>query len=129
MSLRSLTLALLLVLLVAGCTSWYWTRPVSEASLACFSSDHRECIEANGLPVANRPGYVVVDEQAFRRCLIARGWMRRERLIQDVPAGYYRGYEERDLEPVRITDLPEQPPSATIDVSDPRYFIQPTPAR
>jgi len=99
---------LLLIAIVAftvtGC-SHYWTRP--PATLDEFATDHRECLAANSVPAAKRPGYGVVDEQAFRRCLIARGWAREDKLI--VPAGYYRGYEEREIEPVRLDALPEQP--------------------
>ena len=57
--------------------------------------DPIEATNVAGTPVVNRPDYAVIDEQAFRRCLIARGWTRRKVPVLDVPAGYYRGYEER----------------------------------
>ncbi len=100
---------------LAGC-SHYWYKPDdASTSLQQFSQDHRACLEQAGTPVVNRPGYAVIDEQAFRRCLVVRGWMRREVPSNDVPAGYYRGYEERELVPVRIDEIPEQPrtPSST----------------
>jgi len=94
---------------LAGC-SHYWTKPDgASSSLQEFTQDHRACLEQAGTPVVNRPGYAVIDEQAFRRCLIARGWTRRQAPVMDVPAGYYRGYEEREIEPIRIDEIPEQP--------------------
>jgi len=95
------------LIFLAGC-SHYWTRP--NGAVSEFATDHRECLEASSVPVVGRPGYGVVDEQAFRRCLIARGWTRRQAATLDVPAGYFRGYEERDdLAPIRLDALPEQP--------------------
>jgi hypothetical protein len=105
-------LVLLSLMLLAGC-SHYWTRAGS--SSIDFATDHQACMEANSVPVVGRPGYGVTDEQAFRRCLIARGWTRRQALSADVPAGYYRGYEEREVEPVRLDALPEQPAAAAIN--------------
>jgi hypothetical protein len=106
-----LRLALLVVLAAfasSGC-SHYWTRP--QATLEEFAGDHRDCIQAGATPVVNSPNLVVPNEQEFRRCLIARGWIRREASAADVPPSYYRGYEERELGPVRIDYLPEQPAS------------------
>jgi len=120
---RSLVLALLLAVVSTGCTKFYWTK--SGAQFPAFADDHRECLQAAGLPVANRPGYVVVSEQDFRRCLVARGWSRYERRPGEygdwtVRVGLYRGLEDlENLTPVAITDLPEQPPSAKADV---KYF-------
>jgi len=108
---HGLTLLVVLAVFASSGCSHYWTRP--PATLEEFAIDHRECLEANSLPIVNKPGYGVVDEQAFRRCLISRGWVRRQAPTEDVPAGYFRGYEERELEPIRLDSLPEQPPAAT----------------
>ena len=113
----------LIALLISGC-SHYWTRP--QATLEQFAQDHRECIQAGAVPVVNHPNLVVPNEQEFRRCLIARGWSRREQPVTDVPQGYFRGYEERELEAVTITDLPIQPASAVGDTTS-RAAIQPRP--
>lgn len=99
--------AVLVTIVPAGCAK-YWTR--EQATLSDFSKDHKECLATTGMPVANDPSRVVPNEQDYRRCLIARGWTRRDASWLDVPAGYYRGYEERDeFKPVKIDELPEQP--------------------
>src|SRR5262245_28786034 len=110
-------------LLLTGCIQHYWTR--SQGTLQQFAADHRECLEKNSQPVVDRPGFGVPNEQDYRRCLISRGWVRRELPADYVPAGHYRGFEERELGPVRLGDLPEQPASATVDTTDPRYFVGP----
>ena len=105
---RWLTLALLFAAIsTAGCAK-YWTR--EQGTLAEFSQDHKECLTTTGVPVVNDPTRVVPNEQEYRRCLIARGWTRRNASWLDVPASYYRGYEERDeMKPVKVDELPEQP--------------------
>jgi len=94
---------------LAGC-SHYWYKPDGVSnSFQQFSEDHRACLDQAGTPIVSRPDYAVIEEQAFRRCMVAHGWLRREVPNHDVPKGYYRGYEERELVPVRITEIPEQP--------------------
>src|SRR5437773_12377211 len=102
---RWLTLTILLAATsTTGCAK-YWTRP--QATLPDFAADHRECLTSTGVPVANAANLVVPNEQEYRRCLIARGWTRRNASWLDVPAGYYRGYEEREeYKPVRVDELP-----------------------
>jgi hypothetical protein len=101
---------LLAVLATAGCAK-YWTR--DQAALADFASDHRDCLATTGVPVVSDPSRVVPNEQEYRRCLIARGWTRRNASWVAVPSGYYRGYEEREeFKPVKVDELPEQPTPA-----------------
>ena len=104
----TLTSAFVIALSLAatGCAK-YWTR--DQATLADFSKDHRECITSTGVPVVNDPTMVVPREDDYRRCLVSRGWDRRNASWVSVPAGYYRGYEERvEFKPVSI-EIPEQP--------------------
>ena len=69
---------------LAGCSHYWYKADDAPTSLQQFSQDHRACLEQAGTPVVNRPGYAVIDEQAFRRCLIARGWTRRKVPVLDV---------------------------------------------
>src|SRR5262245_8925975 len=129
---RWLTPVILLAAISTGCAK-YWTR--DQGKIEDFAKDHRECLVSTGTLVVNDPSMVVPNEDAYRRCLVSRGWTRRNASWLEVPAGYYRGYEEREeFKPVRIDELPEQsapdarphsdlspqPAASTIDPNDPR---------
>jgi hypothetical protein len=105
MTRESLALALLVALLT-GCSSHYWSKP--SGTLAQFTADHRECLE-KGTPIPDRPGYVMIEQGTFRTCLAVRGWRREKHLREDVPPGRFRGVENLDLVPVAVDTLPKQP--------------------
>jgi hypothetical protein len=73
---------------VAGC-SHYWSK--SDGTKEMFWQDSRECARAAAAnPTAAAHG--IVDEQRYRACLSARGWVR-EKQIDPPPPGWYRGIE------------------------------------
>jgi hypothetical protein len=81
---------LLLVLLgVAGCARYYWSRPGGDA--AQFERDSRECaVAAAETPTA--AAYGIVQAPRYRGCLSGKGWTR-EKQFEPVPAGWFRGVE------------------------------------
>src|SRR5262245_23543773 len=122
-TLKRLLVGTVVSLALAGCTQHYWTR--SQATPAEFTADHHECLAKNSELLTGNHDRGVPTEQAFRRCLIAKGWVRQE--LQQVPhGGYFRGYED-PAQPgaVNLSQVPVQPDTATLDPSDPRYSVGP----
>jgi hypothetical protein len=73
---------------VAGC-SHYWSKP--DGTKEMFWQDSGECARAAAAnPTAAAHG--IVDEQRYRACLSARGWVR-EKQVDPPPPGWYRGIE------------------------------------
>ena len=97
------TLALCFALFaLAGCRD-YWHKP--NGTLGQFATDHRECLE-KGDPVPDKPGFVIIDEGVFRRCMAVRGWQREEHQAASVPAGRFRGVEDFELRPEESASCP-----------------------
>jgi len=113
----------LVLVLLAGCGQMYWTRRDGKATLERFATDHRECLMTTGVPVQDRPGYVVATEQSFRVCLLSRNWYREAWNSWDVPRGRFRSLEDFEPRPVQIDTLPEQSSRAALDVYEPRYYV------
>jgi hypothetical protein len=73
---------------VAGC-SHYWSK--SDATKEMFWQDSSECARAAAdNPTAAAHG--IIDDQQYRACLSARGWVR-EKKVDPPPPGWYRGIE------------------------------------
>ena len=76
-------LAVLALVLGAGCGRHYWSRP--SATLDDFNRDSSACAKESS------PAYGIVVQDAYRMCLRARGWTRDQQ--QEPPPGWYRGIE------------------------------------
>lgn len=74
---------------VAGCARYYWARPSGTA--VEFDRDSRECAR-EAAPGSVRGEYVVFHTEAYRTCLVSRGWVR-EKQWDPPPAGWFRGLE------------------------------------
>ena len=73
---------------LAGCGRYYWSKPGGSAE--AFDRDSRECArEASSGPSA---ALGVVDQERYRGCLAARGWVR-DKQMEPVPSGWHRGIE------------------------------------
>jgi len=82
-------LVLTVFVFLSGCGRFYWSRP--GATLEDFRLDSQRCAgEASPTPEAARYGLIMQD--AYRACLVSRGWMR-ERHEDPPPSGWYRGVE------------------------------------
>jgi hypothetical protein len=78
----------LVVVGTAGCGKFYWTRP--GGSVEDFQRDSAACaLETSANPTAASHGAVAMP--AYRACLTARGWTRRQHV--DPPSDAYRGFE------------------------------------
>ncbi len=71
-----------------GCGKFYWTK--SGGTLDEFQRDSTACaLETSPNPTAASHGAVAMP--AYRACLTARGWTRRQHV--DPPPDAYRGFE------------------------------------
>lgn len=85
------SVALLLVLIVAGCANgpMYWTKP--GATEATFAGDHQPCFQAAYV------GYGAGNEQAYKGCMRDKGWTRVQGIGSQPPSvPYFRGPEGDD---------------------------------
>jgi hypothetical protein len=73
---------------LSGCGRYYWSKP--NATAEQFDRDSREC--AREASPATTASLGVVDLATYRGCLSARGWTR-DKQMEPVPAGWYRGVE------------------------------------
>jgi len=116
----------LLSLLLAGCGQFYWTKP--SATYQQLVVDHGDCIEKNGVPVNNQPGYVIVPEWNFRACMFGRGWSREQWTAHGLPPSRYRGIEDFPTYPTSmksiIDSIPEQPQPVTASQQEKGSLIQ-----
>jgi len=78
--------AAVLVILLGGCTAFYWSRPGTTPEQ--FISDSQECAKE----AAPTPTYSVMIQDVYRGCLKKRGYIRSKE-YQPVPPGYFRGIE------------------------------------
>ena len=87
---RSRLLALVLIGAVSsGCAKYYWSRPGGTAEE--FYRDSQECARKVSAPTVTAVD-IGVDQQAYRRCLRERGYVREKKLEPAAP-GWYRGIE------------------------------------
>ena len=89
--------------LVAGCGKYYYGKPA--ATYADFRTDSIACARDVGIPSGNGQ-YAAVSPDLFRRCMLAKGWDREQRLEPD-PHRWFRGVE--DNEPIDLAAGPRQP--------------------
>jgi hypothetical protein len=79
----------LLLMVLAGCAQYYWTKPGGTAEQ--FTADSGECAR-EAVPAAPAPGENMLVTERYRACLTARGYTRATQL-DPPPAGWYRGIE------------------------------------
>lgn len=88
---RRLAAAARLAVLVglAGCGTFYWVK--AGGTIEDFERDNTACArQASTDPTAASHG--MVDTNAYRACLLGRGWARQQHAFP--PPDAYRGYEE-----------------------------------
>jgi hypothetical protein len=98
--------AILLVVMLAGCTRYYYSKP--GASYDHFATDHSACVGDIGIRSSSRE-YVQVSPEAYRRCMLGRGWVREEQQ-EPVEPGWFRGLERERI--IHVYAPPPPPPAA-----------------
>ncbi len=86
---RPRRLAILVVLLLAGCASGphYWTKP--GATPESFAADHGPCFKDATI------GYGVGSEKAYKACMLQKGWTRIQGTASAPPTEpHFRGPED-----------------------------------
>ena len=98
---------ILLFMMLTGCARYYYSKP--GAGYDFFSADHSACVSEVGIPSGNRQ-HALVSPEGYRRCMVARGWVR-EKQAEPVEPGWFRGIER---EKVLDFDAPPPPPPPTV---------------
>ena len=83
------TIGAALVVLLSGCTAFYWSKPGSTPEQ--FTTDNQECMK-EAAPTPATVGYGVMIQDVYRGCLKQRGYVRSKE-YKPVPPGFYRGIE------------------------------------
>jgi hypothetical protein len=85
---RSTVLIVLVAIGLIGCGKFYWTKP--GGTYEQFDRDSSACArDTSPNPTAASHGAVAME--AYRACLIARGWTRQQHPVP--PPDAYRGFE------------------------------------
>ena len=100
---------------LTGCTKFYWGEKPGGSTLEAFGRDTVSCNYQVGLPVEGQPGYALINPNAYRSCMLAKGWKRAE-LMGNPPPGWFRGIEDEEIRP--YYSIPPQPEP------DPNYDLR-----
>ena len=103
---RAKAVLILLVVMLGGCMRYYYNKP--GLSYDHFSADHSACVRDTGIPSATRE-YVQVSPEAYRTCMLIRGWVRQQQ-GEPVEPGWFRGIESERI--VHVHAPPPPPPRA-----------------